>query len=59
VSFDERQQFIPVGQPLVFDELLEQDIAPDRTQPKGDRVEDQPEDDVFGGYGAPALPLRI
>jgi hypothetical protein len=32
----------------VFHELPEEDIAPDRAQPKGDRIQNKPEDEVFG-----------
>jgi hypothetical protein len=34
----------------VLDELPEEDIAPDRAQPKGDRIQNQPEDDIFRCY---------
>ena len=47
---DERQPFVSVGQALVLDEFAKENVAPDRPQPEGDRVEDQPEDDVFRCY---------
>ena len=50
VSLEQRQPFVTVGQALVFDELSKQDIAPDGAQPEGDRIKNQPEDDVFCRY---------
>jgi len=44
------QPLIPVGQAFVLHKLPKKDIAPDRTQPKGDRIKDQPEDDIFSLY---------
>lgn len=55
VLSDQRQDFIPVGQTLVFHKLLEEDIAPDGTQPKGDWIEDQPEEDIFCSYRWPVF----
>ena len=47
---EQRQPFIPMGQAFVLDELPEKDIAPNRAQPKGDWIKNQPEDDFFSRY---------
>ena len=57
--FDERQHFIPMGQALVVHKLFEKDITPNRAQPKGDRIENEPEDDVFCGYRWPAFLFSV
>jgi hypothetical protein len=51
VLLEKRDPLVAVGQTLVFYELPEEDVAPDRAQPEGDRIQDEPEDDVFSGYG--------
>jgi len=56
VLFEERQPLIPVWQAFVFHKLAEENIAPDGAQSKGDWIKYQPEDDIFSGYGCPALP---
>jgi hypothetical protein len=40
VMLDEWQPLIPVGQAFMFDEFAKENIAPDGSQPEGDRVED-------------------
>jgi hypothetical protein len=50
VLLDERQPFVPVGQALMFYEFPEEDIPANRTQPEGDRIEDQPKNDVLCRY---------
>lgn len=42
-----------MGEPLVFDELAKEDVAPDGTQTEGDRIKNQPEDEVFCCYFKP------
>jgi hypothetical protein len=50
VLFEQRQPFIPAGQALVFDELPEEDIAPDGAQAESDWIKNQPEDDFLCCY---------
>jgi hypothetical protein len=50
VLFEQRQPLVSMGEALVFDELAKEDIAPDGTQAEGDRIKNQPEDDVFCSY---------
>jgi hypothetical protein len=47
VLLEQRQPFVPAGQAFVLHELSKEDIAPDGAQPEGDRIKNQPEDDVF------------
>jgi hypothetical protein len=44
---EQRDPLIAVGQALVFHKLPEEDIAPNRAKTKSDRIENEPEDDVF------------
>jgi len=57
VLFEQGKPLIPVGEAFVFDEFAEEDIAPDGAQSEGDRIKDQPEDDVFCRYFGPVFLL--
>jgi hypothetical protein len=50
ILFEKRQPLVSMRKALVFDELAKEDIAPDRTQAEGDRIKNQPEDEVFCCY---------
>ena len=52
---EQRQPLTPVRQALVFDELPKEDIAPDRAQPEGDRIKNQPENDFVCCYFWPVF----
>jgi hypothetical protein len=58
VLLEEWQPFIAVGEALMFDKLAEEDIAADGTQSKGDRIENQPEDDFFCYFDLSFSPAR-
>ena len=55
VLFEKRNPLIPVGETFVFDKFAKEDIAPDGAQSEGDRIEDQPEDDIFCRYFGPVF----
>jgi len=55
VFFKDRYPLITVGKPLMFYPFAKEDVSPDRAQSKGDRVKDQPEDDVFRRYFGPVF----
>jgi hypothetical protein len=55
VLFEQRQPLVSMGEALVFDELAKEDIAPDGTQAEGDRIKNQPEDEIFCCYFGPSF----
>jgi len=57
VCFEQWQPFVTVGEALVLDKFSKEDVAPDRAQPEGDRIKNQPEDDVFCCYSGPVFLL--
>lgn len=51
--FEERNPFIAMRKAFVFDKLSKENIAPDGAQSEGDRIKNQPEDDLLCFYFGP------
>ena len=49
--------FTLVGKSFVFDKFTKKDIPPNGAQTEGDRIENQPEDNVFCCYCGPVFLL--
>jgi hypothetical protein len=55
VLFEERKPLIAMRQAFVFDKLSKENIAPDGAQSEGNRIKNQPEDDLFCFYLGPVF----
>ncbi len=53
--FEERKPFVTIRETFVFDKLPKENIAPDGAQSEGDRIKNQPEDDLFCFYLGPVF----
>ena len=53
--FEEWKPFITMRKAFVFDKLSKENIPPDGAQTEGDRIKNQPEDDLFCFYLGPTL----
>ena len=55
VLLEKRKPFIAMRKAFVFDQLSKENIAPDGAQSEGDRVKNQPKDDLFCFYLGPVF----